>query len=98
MQLGRTPVASPHGESVPGTGEGQLDPSGLEVLEWHSGLTFMGSGPFTRPQTEFQARKEPCSRAAFGRPFWAIDPRVDKFGTLDWPNREEIERLLLSVR
>ncbi len=30
------------------------------------------------------------------RPFWY--PRVDEFGTFRWPTREEIERLLVSVR
>jgi len=63
-----------------------------------SGLVFGDPRLLERLAEEFQTCTEAASKGPFGRPFQAIHPSVDEFGTLSWPSREEIEALLVLVQ
>jgi hypothetical protein len=68
-----------------GTADFAIKP-GIALLEQFSGAA-----------AEFQTVIHPASEGPFRRPFSAIHPSVDDFGTLTWPNREEIESLLIVL-
>ena len=44
---------------------------------------------------KFQTCTEAASKEHFRRPFQAMHPSPDKFGSFSWPSREEIESLLV---